>query len=699
MSFQHKSNYDSKTKQILPKDWIVRRSKRYPDKTYYFNTVTKCSTWDFPVMTSTSNDDHKKVKKTEELSKLSLRTQKTSKIEKQEKTNHPSGVKKEMAKRGGASKSRKDTNLLPSKRQHISDDEELSHKRTKRDVLKIPDSGETCRTGRDGNVCNSASKTLPETANKPFQLALLSTRKGSNNIPLLSLKESKEAAAQENKLRQVLKAKRNLPAAPHKKTESSSVGVKLQGDVHKVVFKITKKKEKSTDSCEASTSHSDDRSDKTPKILPHKSITGSSSKRAAQNRIEQLQKKLSLSLSNTPKSSLPLERKSHEKRSAGDVCAHWRNFMFQIHEVRNQIQTDGLNYDGEPRSETMFGNSALSSAEMEEWFIVVDTNIFISNLVCQTLSDTVNKENVSDLPDDSILQCCLQIAGRKKKVVLLSNDKNLCNKALINGIKAYQNSEIFEALQKMNQDHCQRHESTDHKPVIGSGNQGPSISKSGTGQQLESKSEDSSAKATEILSELKMILKNFLEKVLENEMRKVFDDLWIQIVIYKPPWELEQILSAFLKHWIAVFSVVLPSNCKSSIQNLKNFFTKFQLKADGTSLAALKEIIEESLLLYKLLPFKEFEVLRSESISKLEVKYSKYIHIHHSLMYQCDGNKQELPKASEPVLHMEAIRDVLEEFYNFILIFWFALGTALEKFKETEAIMERGIAFLQGNYF
>ncbi|PSN48175.1 hypothetical protein C0J52_08744, partial [Blattella germanica] len=139
-----------------------------------------------------------------------------------------------------------------------------------------------------------------------------------------------------------------------------------------------------------------------------------------------------------------------------------------------------------------------SHANIEECSIVVDTNIFIWHLACvkkllhynfkaknavqfihrklkanyprlrgHVLSEMMNKESMTDQTvDDSIIRCCLQIAGRKKNVVLLSNDINLQNKAMINGIKAYQIWEIFEALKNMKpEDHDQGQESTDHKTV------------------------------------------------------------------------------------------------------------------------------------------------------------------------------------------------------------------------------------------
>lgn len=36
-------------KSNLPKNWIVCSSKSYPDKVYYFNTVTNKTSWELPV--------------------------------------------------------------------------------------------------------------------------------------------------------------------------------------------------------------------------------------------------------------------------------------------------------------------------------------------------------------------------------------------------------------------------------------------------------------------------------------------------------------------------------------------------------------------------------------------------------------------------------------------------------------------------
>ena len=35
-------------KQELPNGWVVKQSKSYPDRVYYFNTLTGVSTWEIP---------------------------------------------------------------------------------------------------------------------------------------------------------------------------------------------------------------------------------------------------------------------------------------------------------------------------------------------------------------------------------------------------------------------------------------------------------------------------------------------------------------------------------------------------------------------------------------------------------------------------------------------------------------------------
>lgn len=56
----YKTNSGSKSsskhcKQQLPEGWILKASRRYPDKLYYFNTLTGKSTWVLPGFTATKD--------------------------------------------------------------------------------------------------------------------------------------------------------------------------------------------------------------------------------------------------------------------------------------------------------------------------------------------------------------------------------------------------------------------------------------------------------------------------------------------------------------------------------------------------------------------------------------------------------------------------------------------------------------------
>lgn len=60
----------------------------------------------------------------------------------------------------------------------------------------------------------------------------------------------------------------------------------------------------------------------------------------------------------------------------------------------------------------------------------------------QNSADHMKKLLAIESGDDDVLNCCLQVKGTKKKVILLSNDVNLRNKALFNEIPAFSISGI-----------------------------------------------------------------------------------------------------------------------------------------------------------------------------------------------------------------------------------------------------------------
>ncbi|PNF38437.1 hypothetical protein B7P43_G04013 [Cryptotermes secundus] len=330
--------------------------------------------------------------------------------------------------------------------------------------------------------------------------------------------------------------------------------------------------------------------------------------------------------------------------------------LSHIQEVRAQIQQDsGINLDD--RENVDYGRNSIFSADgKQQWFIVLDTNILISSLkYIEELRDTnfkglgfpvlvipwqvlqeldilkdgkCSKSSAlsakarsavsflhfnfmsehprirgqpasysipnafqTEVPDDAIIHCCLLIAQRTNRVILLSNDKNLCNKAIINGIKAYERAEIQQELEQLSSESV-------HQVQI----------QSSSGNELPNGNMD----ITEPI------------KVLESEMYKVYDISWKIIVAVKPPWTLSDIIVCLLKHWIAVFSFVLPAGIKSTLEFLNRVFgNATQSKCYGYSLHEVRTVLQASLRLCMGIKPSEYRNLVSTCVTNIE-RLQKY---------------------------------------------------------------------------
>ncbi|KAM3963777.1 swt1 RNA endoribonuclease [Aphomia sociella] len=140
----------------------------------------------------------------------------------------------------------------------------------------------------------------------------------------------------------------------------------------------------------------------------------------------------------------------------------------------------------------------------------------------QSLRDANSHIYPCEIPDDEILNCCLQQSERGKSVILLSNDKNLCNKAVINGVKSVPLAEL--------------------RPLL----EAPQLPAAAADGDLAS------------FQHYRNTVYQLLANILENEMRAKYNNLWQHVLFKAPPWTLEDVLQCLLKHWIAVFNEVFP---------------------------------------------------------------------------------------------------------------------------------------------
>ncbi|XP_078350635.1 uncharacterized protein LOC144635377 isoform X2 [Oculina patagonica] len=165
--------------------------------------------------------------------------------------------------------------------------------------------------------------------------------------------------------------------------------------------------------------------------------------------------------------------------------------------------------------------------------------------------------------DDKILQCCLlfQRKAQNGHSVLFSNDQNLCSKAIINGVKAFNHQSLVVGLKELFQSSAvvlkQDHFKDYYKEL-----------------KLQETLAERRAKADDLACELQCIMREGLAVVVETEMRAAYDDLWDKIVFIKPPWTLADLLQLLDKHWIAVFGQVFKRNTKTTVEDLRKQISK-----------------------------------------------------------------------------------------------------------------------------
>ncbi|XP_077076654.1 transcriptional protein SWT1 isoform X1 [Siphateles boraxobius] len=171
--------------------------------------------------------------------------------------------------------------------------------------------------------------------------------------------------------------------------------------------------------------------------------------------------------------------------------------------------------------------------------------------------------------DDRVLECCLQYQALYPEgaVVLCTNDKNLCSKALLSGVKALSKADLVKEVEGtrstiLNYFHAHPAVPPTAGPVDKAEKEGPQKNRSSNAVE--------ERQLSECVSLLESCLQGVLSEVLEEEMKAAYGDLWTEIVYVKPPWSLDGLLKCFKKHWIAVFGSIIKRSLLSSVEMLSD---------------------------------------------------------------------------------------------------------------------------------
>ncbi|XP_053717587.1 transcriptional protein SWT1 [Synchiropus splendidus] len=275
------------------------------------------------------------------------------------------------------------------------------------------------------------------------------------------------------------------------------------------------------------------------------------------------------------------------------------------------------------------------------------------------INDGLNAEN----NDDRVLQCCLQYQTLYPGCALrlCTNDKNLCSKALLSGVKASSKTDL-EAESSVS-----RRQST-HIPLLPVAS---SPSTTATPQQSKRPAVDKHEEVeknirNKCISELELCLKDVLADVLEKEMKAVYDDLWLEIVCRKPPWTLSDILQCFKKHWIAVFGSLVPRKLQDNVDDLIKFFNS------GNSLPTCSVVASIRRAKEFVKAFTSRSSLVSNALSEMDNMVNTLQHGAAQLLQtptvdesaDCDVIMKEVEDYRQPALPQVSCQEVWAMFHN-----------------------------------
>lgn len=231
----------------------------------------------------------------------------------------------------------------------------------------------------------------------------------------------------------------------------------------------------------------------------------------------------------------------------------------------------------------------------------------------QTPADVAdNKEKFAlECPDDEILQSCLQIREAGNSVILLSYDKNLCNKAMVHDVATLGRNDPLEKVDYLNASENQSESSLRFHLQDDEDQLSDSVSNLNEELRI----------SGEILDELKTVLKSFLCVIVAKEMQNLFGDHWEKYTIIRPPWSVTDVLKCAVKHWMAAVSESFLRRAESILKELLEIFNN--LPERGHTLKDVSNILErcnDLIQTVKIDKYPNLMVSASKSIEGLKKK-------------------------------------------------------------------------------
>ncbi|KYN17127.1 Uncharacterized protein C1orf26 like protein [Trachymyrmex cornetzi] len=218
-----------------------------------------------------------------------------------------------------------------------------------------------------------------------------------------------------------------------------------------------------------------------------------------------------------------------------------------------------------------------------------------------------NKEDFSLDCPDDEILQCCLQISQLQKSVLLSYDKNLCTKAMIYNILALGRHDSLEKIDDLDTD-----------AVVNRLNNDP---------DERSILMEESHLTDDIFEDTKLIMRNFLSTIITKQMSEIYGEAeWQIYVIIKPPWTTVTALKCAIKHWIAAISESFQR--RDAERLLKELLDTFEhTPVGGRKLRDMEYIIEKCSDLVQMVNIdKHCDPLTEtfNAITELKQKYKKY---------------------------------------------------------------------------
>ncbi|XP_063889499.1 transcriptional protein SWT1-like isoform X2 [Scylla paramamosain] len=212
------------------------------------------------------------------------------------------------------------------------------------------------------------------------------------------------------------------------------------------------------------------------------------------------------------------------------------------------------------------------------------------------------EENKRASADDLVRDCCLLLAREGLEVCLLTNDVNLRNKALMSNLSAFSAKDLRTKLGKLSAGHrdaspgpslvlskCEESNMKDVSlnevdrvvsevaPSTVVPRQHPKQHKHRPDQKVRRPSCSMAPEDTLLLERITTSLHHTLSNILQDVMKEIYEDLWVTIIMHKPPWSLKDLFACWEKHWIAAMTDRFPSRVKELLAEINKLLIASQV--------------------------------------------------------------------------------------------------------------------------